>query len=496
MTIDELHQRLIALNIIALLLSLKTLCHTSYLSSLLFDGNLKMPQNYTTHMQSSVCLPGLISSNPIITQMIDVRTTVKERLDRGHIHEPGKFVFKCSKDCLYMFYFVNCGVPVDRSKCPFCNKDIGAAQYGVLIERNPPQIQMTIDEGFQFINNYIEEYNKKPRYGYHNQTPAIQSNQHEKSDHLNRSISYRFMHMITHVTLLFLNELSLLPDFGLKNPLHFKEHFEKDLQLLSQQLNDSEQCYIWLYKIINHMINKDFIIKGFMNTNEKVIHIEKLLEEKLLFNHIESIANEINQYKIAYNEYIRQQNQEASFEDFFDEISQDENKYPLLNFFNVTNIYTSNPIDEFRIRLQTIPYGDKIYPITTFLMKRLSDYANIQYLYPIVTFTNYLIEKFNHRIKRNDASETTISYYLTHGSDCETIAQLYNGFIQAWYKLNLNELQYGCQPTKFELPLSQEDFATNTKLAMVLLNTTKDESSILLAACLRTIGQLQNEIVH
>ncbi|CAF4176985.1 unnamed protein product, partial [Rotaria sp. Silwood2] len=217
---------------------------------------------------------------------------------------------------------------------------------------------------------------------------------------------------------------------------------------------------------------------------------------QFLHNHIESIANEINQYKIAYNEYIRQQNQEASFEDFFDEISQDENKYPLLNFFNVTNIYTSNPIDEFRIRLQTIPYGDKIYPITTFLMKRLSDYANIQYLYPIVTFTNYLIEKFNHRIKRNDASETTISYYLTHGSDCETIAQLYDGFIQAWYKLNLNELQYGCQPTKFELPLSQEDFATNTKLAMVLLNTTKDESSILLAACLRTIGQLQNEIVH
>ncbi|CAF0809248.1 unnamed protein product [Rotaria sordida] len=496
MTIDQFHQRLIALNIIALLLSLKTLRQTSYLSSLLFDENLKMPQNYTTYLQSSICLPGLISSNPIITQMIDVRTTVKERLDRGQIHEPGKFVFQCSKDCYYMFYFFNCGVPVDRSKCPLCNRDIGAAQYGILIEREPPQIRMSIDEGFQFINNYIEQYNKEPRYGYHNQTRAIQSNQYEKSDHLNRSISYRFIHMITHVTLLFLNELSLLTDLNIKNSLHFKEHFEKDYQLLRQQLNDNEQCYIWLYKIINHMLNKDFILKGFMNTNEKVIQIEKLLEEKLLFNHIESISNEINQYKIAYNEYIRQQNQEATFDDFIDEISQDENKYPLLNFFNITNIYTSNPIDEFRIRLQTIPYGDKLYPITTFLMKRLSDYANIQYLYPIVIFTNYLIEKFNHRIKRNDASETTISYYLTHGSDCETISQLYNDFIQAWYKLNLNELQYGCQPTKFELTLKQEDFAIHTKIAMVLLNTTKDESSILLAACLRTIGQLQNEIVH
>jgi len=496
LTINEFHQRLIALNIIALLLSFKTLQYTSYLSSLLFDENLKMPKNYTDYIQTSICLPGLLSSNPIITQMIDVRTTVKERLDRGQIHEPGKHVFRCSEDCFWMYFFINCGVAVDHSQCPLCKKDIGAAQYGVLIERNPPQIQMTIDEGFRFINNYIEQYNKTPRYGYHNLIPSIQSNQYEKSDHLNRSISYRFMHMITHVTLLFLDELSLLPDFGLENPLHFKEHFEQDYSLLRQQTTDNEECYIWLYKLINHMLNKDFILQGFMNANERVIRLETLIEEKLIFNHIDSIANEINQYKIAYAEYIRQQNAEATFTDFVDEIFQDEKKYPFLNFFNVTNIYTSNPINEFRNRLQTIPYGDKIYPITTFLMKRLTDYTNIRYLYPIVTFTNYLIEKLNHRIKRNDASETPISYYLTHGSDCETISQLYKDFIHAWYKLNLNEVRYGCQTVKFELTSLEEDFAANTKIAMVLLNTTKDDSSVLLAGCLRTIGELQNEIVH
>ncbi|CAF3682110.1 unnamed protein product [Adineta steineri] len=497
MTNDDVHQRLVALNIIALLLSLKTSQYTSHLSSLLFDGNLKMPENYTEHLQSSVCLPGLLSSSPIITQMIDVRTTVKERLDQGQIHEPGKFVYRCSEDCLWMYFFINCGVPVDHSQCPLCRRDIGAAQYGILIERNPPQIRLTIDEGFQFINNHIEQYNKIPRYGYHNLTPAIQSNQNEKPDHLNRSISYRFMHMITHATLLFLDELSLLTNFGLVNPLHFKEHFEKDYSLLHQQTTDNEQCYIWLYKLINHMLNKDFVLRGFMNTNDKVIQLEKILEEKLIFNHIDSIANEINQYKIAYAEYIREQNTETIFIDFIDEIFQDETKYPLLNFFNITNIYTSNPINEFRIRLQTIPYGDTTYPVTTFLMKRLNDYTNIQYLYSIVQFTNYLIEKFNHRIKRNDAAETSISYYLTHGSDCEIISQLYQEFLHAWYKLNFNEVRYGCQTAKFELSSSsEEDFATNTKIAMVLLNTTKDDSSILLAGCLRTIGELQNEIVH
>mgnify|MGYP000392119305 CR=1 FL=1 len=108
MTHDELHQRLVALNMIAVLLSLKTLPYPSYLSTLLYNENLKMPENYADHLEKSVCLPGLLSNDPVVTQMIDVRTTVKERLDQGLIHEQGKFIYRCSHDCLWMFYFVNC----------------------------------------------------------------------------------------------------------------------------------------------------------------------------------------------------------------------------------------------------------------------------------------------------------------------------------------------------------------------------------------------------
>ena len=496
LSLQELHQRLIALNITAIFLSAKNLTHVTNFANFVFDGTLKMPEDYTTHIQKSICLPGLISTDPIITQMHDVRTTVKERLDQGQIHQGGRYVFRCSKDCNWMFYFVNCGVPVDRSRCPLCKKEIGAAQYGVLIQRDPPQIRMSIDEGFQFIQRYIEDFNKIPRLGYHNQTSAGQSNEQEKSDHLNRTISYRFIHLLTHGYLLVLNELALLQDFPVTNPSQFREHFEKDYALLCQQSTDANQCYIWLYKLFNHMLNKEFVVKGYLNTNDKVVQLEKLLEEKLIFSHIDSITNEINQYKTTYAEYVQRRNDEATFENLFYEIFQNEKKYPYLNFFNVTDIHTSNPIDGFAIRLQNVPHADQLYPVTTFLMKRLGDLTNIQYLYPIVVFTNYLIEKFNHRIKRNDASETTISHYLTNGSDCETISRLYQQFVDAWYNLTLTEVRYGCQVTKFQLPPKKDDFANNTKLAMVLLNTSKDDSSILLAASLRSIGELQNEVVH
>lgn len=57
-------------------------------------------------------------------------------------------------------------------------------------------------------------------------------------------------------------------------------------------------------------------------------------------------------------------------------------------------------------------------------------------------------------------------------------------------------MQHGCQIKKIEHSISRDEFAKNTKFAMVLLNTSKDESGILLAACLNTIAELQNEIVH
>ncbi|CAF5164368.1 unnamed protein product, partial [Rotaria magnacalcarata] len=117
-------------------------------------------------------------------------------------------------------------------------------------------------------------------------------------------------------------------------------------------------------------------------------------------------------------------------------------------------------------------------------------------MYPIVTFTNYLIHKFNHRLKRNDAAVTTIEYYLTNGPDCETTLELYESFLEAWYELNLKEVRFECQTAKLEHVQEKENFDKNTMIAVVLLSASNDATSILLAACLKTIGKLQNEVVN
>ncbi len=492
----EVHQRLIALNVVAYLISCKSSDSITYFGSLLFDNNCQMPNNYSDYIQSSVCLPGLLSSDPAIKQMLDVKTRIKERLAKGEIFPDAKFIYRCSNDCPWVFYFEGCGRPVDRSKCPLCRKDIGAQQYNKLLVRTPPQIQMPIDDGYQYIDDYMKKYNEGDRFGCYSVINPEESNVGEKPEHLNRSVSFRFMHMLSHATLLLLYDFEILTNTDRLNRDYFQKHFEKDCVLIGQQCGDIENYYVWLFKLINHMLDDTFLIKGVLNQNQKVIDLEKLIEERLIFAHINSIPTEINEYKRSFAEYMQKQSDSKPFEYFVDELFEDENRYPLLPFFNVTNIFTTNPIEKFLIKLKTTPYSEKIYPITTFLMERLEIYENIQYLYPIVTFTNYLIHKFNHRLKRNDAAEKTIEYYLTNGSDCETTSKLYEQFLNAWYKLSLKEVRFNCQVAKLEHAQEKEKFAENTMIAVVLLNASKDATSILLAACLKTIGQLQNEVVN
>ncbi|CAF0884533.1 unnamed protein product [Adineta steineri] len=493
----EVHQRMLVLNIAALLLSFKALGYRSQLGSLLFDKDHKMPQDYTQYLQTSVCLPGMICYDPVITQMIDVRAQVQERLRLNKISARGKYIFQCSNECLWMFYFENCGRANDRSLCPLCQKPIGTVQEGILIQRDPPQVQMTIEQAFEFIENYIEKFRRTTQYGYYNIKSVDESNTGEKPDHLALTISFRFTHMFTHAVLLFLHELDLLSNFTLPNHDYFREHLEKDYILFGQQLADSEQSIIWLFKVLNHMIGNLFSVTNFLDSNTSVIQLEKHIEQNLILPNIRSVTDEINQYKLAYANFVQKGDEEVMFDVFIDELREDEERYPFLNFFNITTVYTVNPLDEFLVKIRLIPDVDKTYPVTAFLMKRLDIYTNIQHLYSIVAFTNYLIEKYNYRIKRIDAAENTIDYYLRKDDpDYEIVLQLYKNFVHAWYSLTFDKVQFGCQTASLDRSHQQKDFAKHSKFATVLLNTSKDMSSIALAGCLRKLGELQNEIVN
>ena len=85
------------------------------------------------------------------------RTQVQSYLNRALFRE--KFIFQYSQDC---------------------KRRISARSYGVLIERNPPQIKMPIVEDFPVVDKRIHRYNETTRSGYHNNRTHDTTNLEEK----------------------------------------------------------------------------------------------------------------------------------------------------------------------------------------------------------------------------------------------------------------------------------------------------------------------------
>ena len=67
----------------------------------------------------------------------------------------------------------------------------------------------------------------------------------------------------------------------------------------------------------------------------------------------------------------------------------------------------------------------------TSLQNRISERDELFMNRQFVGFSNYLIEKFNHRIKRNDAAEKKIVEYLFQGSEHSTFQQFYGDFLHS-----------------------------------------------------------------
>ncbi|CAF4279596.1 unnamed protein product [Rotaria sp. Silwood2] len=497
MTDIDIHIRLVALNIFALQLASKCTKNSTVMNSLLFDIDHKMPKDYAKHLMTR-CLVGLQpNNNHIMIQMQRVKNEVQKRLNNREINEYGKFIYQCSKNCYFMYYFENCGRPNDRSKCPLCKNDVGSVKRGSsqLLVRDPPQIQLSITSGFQLIDDYIKHYNETNRYGYYiNPTQTDNSTVNETNEHL-QPITYRLLHMFTHTLIMMLYDLKCLQSIRDKADLqvnYFRKHYQKDYELINIMIGQQNECHIWLYKIFNHL--SSFNIEGILDTNKKVVDFEKHIEQNIILPHIQSLSDEIKQYNLAYSEFIREHNAQPQLIDYINELVENEQEYPLLNFLTITRS-NNDIVKEFRSKFYLLQY-EKLYPITDYFLKHLSELEQIEYMHPIINFTNYLLQKYNHRILRTEASTKELDFYIKNDSNDKKIFSLFQQFLQAWYGLKLNDVQLDCAHIKIDRTQSSEQFSKSRKLAFFLLNRSTDNSSFEILGCLHTLAKFQNNIIN
>ena len=231
---EDVHQRLIVLNIIALLLSCKSLESVSYLSFLLFNENHQIPHNYTEHFKQFNTLIGITPSNDnALIQMINIRTQINEQMKNDRVNLSNYSIIRCSSNCPWILYFKTCELSNEQKQCPLCKKELNYSQ------------NEDISEILKFISQYIEQYDN---------CESIIENRH----HLTQPISYHFINLLIHSIFLVLNDLDFMSYSSQVNCNYFQKYIKHDYVLLRQHLFNIDQCYIWIYKLINHMANKSF----------------------------------------------------------------------------------------------------------------------------------------------------------------------------------------------------------------------------------------------
>jgi len=491
-TTRDVTLRLVVLNVFALALAFKSLPHANWLNTILFENNSQMPENYFEHLQK-LCLFGLQNYDPIKFNMLCIRKTVQMRLKAGRLPSAGKYIYQCSKDCLFFVHFSHCGIPNQKSQCPLCKRDIGTSKYGEIIQRDPPQIKWPLEEGMKFMKDYIERANQETNFGYYEVVSSDQSNLEERPEYLRSSISFRFLHFILHSILFLLQEFQYLTSDEFerwKIPHHefFQNHIEKDYSLLEKCLQTPRDCYIYMFQLLNSMSTNDFEQPlGHLDSKNKVIELEKLIDQNLFDFDQSPIMQKITQYKQNYAEYTQNEQNSNALTNFLDERTEISGRYPYLNFFNITqNFQQQNHLNQLFHDLQTFPSSRLAYPLTMFILERIEIFSNIQYLSSIIQFINYLREKYNYRISRQDAIVKSIRECLDDKG-----SSLYKKFKEAWAHIELTEVRYGCQIRNLM------NYKCNEKnLAFFSLNLSKDDSSLVLLATLDTLAKFQNDIVN
>ncbi|CAF4144809.1 unnamed protein product [Rotaria sp. Silwood2] len=96
----------------------------------------------------------------------------------------------------------------------------------------------------------------------------------------------------------------------------------------------------------------------------------------------------------------------------------------------------------------------------------------------------------------SDIREYKILYAdFVYGNNKEQMLEVYNKFLDAWYAIDLNEVNFDNKKHEFQRSLPKHNFANRTNISIFLLNKSNYGEGRLSVACLQTLGNLQNDIV-
>ncbi len=111
----------------------------------------------------------------------------------------------------------------------------------------------------------------------------------------------------------------------------------------------------------------------------------------------------------------------------------DNVEYPYLHLYRLTKDYS---FEDMQASFKTTEQNDKNFPLLKICLENYDQMIKLRQLYPVIEFTNYMVNRYSHLTTRNNARQLILSDAIKEAKeDGEMIHRLFGKFRNAWSKI-------------------------------------------------------------
>ena len=395
--------------------------------------------------------------------------------------------------CGFLYTIGDCTRPYYIGTCPNCNGQIGGKGHRLLDghvslitadNRNEPNRK-------QFVLNYLKKKLKnKPGY--------ISKMADELPTHYcirgTSPIGFRFLnHIVLSIILLMwktdvvnlssLEKLFNVQTLNISPKNYIINHLNTNCSKLSNLIK-SKEYYLLMHLILSELLilSKDDYKFG---TSVEREMFEIAFETKIILPKLENTSQEISKFKQALVTkkkltYFSLIDEDYNYEDV-KSLSDSE----FLRIFRYTKVgYWEDMKNEF-LRQKN---SERHYQFIKIIIDKFDEIQLISNLYPIITFTNYMMNLCNYKFSRAEAKEIKIKDIL---QDNPTGIAMFKEFCKSWNKICYKVTQWACKQLTV---LERIDY--DMPLSFVLVDDRELGYGMYMAAAFQYLARIQNEVLE
>ncbi|RUS21204.1 hypothetical protein BC937DRAFT_93350 [Endogone sp. FLAS-F59071] len=421
-------------------------------------------------------LPNEVQHSFVLTGPLDERTAVLTAMRAAGSSWEYTTEYQCS--CGATYVITNCGRPAEESRCPTCRNIIGGLQHVIHGDSK------VVAEPFA---NEVLGYTQQPIELLQDPTHSVRAL---------TTVAYRTLHLFVHAILAF-QPVAIASRVTDRDPVQYcLEHIANDWDRLRQiLLCDDETIHVLLHAILTRM-ERDHTRKVAPLSTSKMVED---WETEFMNICVTPIVNDMHQALADYRREVggigRDQHLlEHELKETLDLSDMDAGQLPFARLWRYTGLLASgeDALREMRAFTCRDPDRQRRFPVLQLFLTHKDNLNMLVHLMPLVRFANELLNKFAHRINRDQARQLTFTALLERVRQeedeqaYERLVLLFEGFRRAWNAIRSSVTQYQCQELKHEMPIMD-----GSRAVIFALYETTGESVYLCAALEQLVG-LQN----